>query len=404
MANRILVVDDNVMNLKMASTVLKQVGYEVTTAQSGQEALRQVEQHQPDLIIVDLMMPDMDGYEVCRRVRSKPRLAHLPIMILTAADTLEEKVKGFEVGADDYMVKPYQPVEFQARVKSLLRRSVVSPSSLVSRPPNKTLALFSLRGGAGVSTLAINLAVSLNQIWQFPTVLVDLNLTCGFDAVLLNLPLHNTWADLGNIAPAEIEAEMLDRVLLTHPSGLRVLAAPRRPEQGEKITGEHVTQMINLLKEQYYYVVLDLPHDFRETTLAGLDATDQILALMSPELASVYATSRALDMFEDLDYSRESIYLILNWTFQHNGLARPDIEAALKHPVNLVVPFAPDPLISAINTGVPLVIKSPDNPLGALIEDTAFSLSQDTHKAQQVGTPSPAWKRVTQRLRQRQKK
>jgi pilus assembly protein CpaE len=404
MASRILVIDDNIVNLKMASTILKQAGYEVLTAQSGPEALRQADHIQPDLIIVDLMMPDMDGYEVCRRLRSKPRLANLPIMMLTAAETLEEKVKGYEAGADDYMVKPFQPLEFQARVKSLLRRSIASTPTIASRPVSRTLALFSLRGGVGVSTLAINLAISLAQIWQFPTVLVDMNLTCGHDAMLLNLPLRNTWADLGNLPPAELERDLVERALLSHPSGLRVLAAPPQPQQEEKITGEHVAQVITWLKEQYYYLVLDLPHDFRDTTLAGLDTADQIAAVMTPELASVYATSHALNTFEELGYSRESVHLILNQIFLHNGLARSDIEAVLKHTTDTIIPFGPDPLISAINTGVPLVIKSPDSPIGVLMEDMAFSLSQETHKAQQPTSPTLAWKRVAKRVQQRQKK
>ncbi len=404
MTSQILVVDDDRTNLKVASTILQQAGYTVTTAQNGLEALRRHERLPPDLMIVDLVMPDMDGYEVCRRLRDNSRLAHLPIMILTAADTLEDKVKGFEAGADDYLVKPFEPVEFQVRVKSLLRRSLTRPPALTPQSASKSLAFFSMRGGVGVSTLAINFAVSLAQIWRLPTVLVDMNFICGHDAVLLNLSLRNTWTDLARIPPAEIELEQIERVLLNHPSGLRVLAAPRSPEQNERATVEHVVQVIKLLKKQYGYLVFDLPHDFSETTLAGLNAANQILTVMVPELASVYSTARVLDIFEDLGYTRESIYLILNWTFRQNGLMRQDIESALRHRADLVVPFTADLLITAINTGVPFVVKAPDAPISALLEDTAFSLSREEHKAQQVDNPSPAWKRVAHRLKQRQKK
>ena len=99
-------------------------GYEVFKAASGPEALRQVDDIRPDLIILDVMMPEMDGYEVCRRLRNTATTARLPIMMLTAQESVEEKVRGFEAGADDYMTKPFQPPELQARVKVLLRRAL----------------------------------------------------------------------------------------------------------------------------------------------------------------------------------------------------------------------------------------------------------------------------------------
>jgi pilus assembly protein CpaE len=397
MSNRIFMVDDDVVSLKLSMAVLKRAGFEVLTAQRGHEALQRIDQIQPDLLILDLHMPDMNGYEVCQKLRGNPRYARLPILMLTAADTLEEKVKGFEAGVDDYLIKPFQPVEFQARVKSLIRRSVAAPPVLFSQSVSKVVALCSLRGGVGVSTLAINLALSLVEIWQLPAVLLDLALIGGQDAVMLNLPLRHSWADLGNLNPSEIEMEHIEHALLSHPSGLYVLAAPKMFERGEKVTAEHVSRVITLLKERYHYLVLDLSHNVHETTLAGLDAADQIMVVMTPELASVYVTSRTLAMFDGLGYPRDNIYLVLNSTFQHHALARSDIEAALKHPINLVIPYASDLLINAINTGVPVMTKSPEHPFGVLIEDFAYSLSKEEHKLLQPPTPSPAWKRVTRR-------
>lgn len=325
--------------------------------------------------------------------------------MLTGANTLEEKVKGFEAGVDDYLVKPFQPIEFQARVKSLIRRGVASPPTSISKPTSKVIALCSLRGGVGVSTLAINLALSLAHIWQMPTALLDLALTAGQDAVMLNLPLRHTWGNLANIHPTEIKMEQVERAMLLHPSSsLRVLAAPHLLEQGEKITADHVSRVITLLKEQYHYLVLDLSHDLRETTLAGLDAADQIMVVTTPELASVYVTARTLDTFESLGYSRDNIYLILNSTFQHHGLTHSDIKAALKHPLNLVIPFASDLLINAINTGLPVMTQLPEHPFGVLLEDLAYYLSKDEHKLSQPPTPTPAWKRVNQRLQQHRKR
>src|SRR6266496_1779747 len=172
---RILVVDDSTFNLKIITASLTPSGYEVVTANNGREALDCVDAMLPDLIILDVMMPELNGYEVCRRLRSKPTIANRPIMMLTAQDSLEERINGLEAGADDYMCKPFETDELQARVKALLRRT--TPTNLqpeAAGRQGKVITTFSLRGGVGVSTLAANLAVALAQLWGRPTALVDL--------------------------------------------------------------------------------------------------------------------------------------------------------------------------------------------------------------------------------------
>ena len=123
MAERILAVDDNLVNLKVVSATLEKGGYTVETAQSGPKALEMVDRFRPDLILLDINMPDMDGYEVCRRLRKKQSTTAIPVIMLTANDTLEEKIKGFEAGADDYLTKPFQPAELLVRIGVLLRRA-----------------------------------------------------------------------------------------------------------------------------------------------------------------------------------------------------------------------------------------------------------------------------------------
>lgn len=397
---RILAVDDDPITLKIVSKSLSGAGYEVVTARDGTEALAQVDSVGPDLIILDVMMPGLDGYEVLRRLKTRTDAPVLPVLMLTADDTVEGKIKAFTAGAADYLAKPFDAAELVARVKALLRRFV--PSAMAPGAESTILAVFSLRGGCGVSTLAANLAAGLAQIWGRSVALVDLALTAGHAALLFNLPLHHTWADLARIPPTELDDDLLDKVLLTHASGVRVLASPREPQLADAVSPEHVAQVIRLLKARYPYVVLDLAHDFSPANLAGLDAAHRIVTIMTPDLASAYVTARALDVFETLEYSKDRIYLVLNWIFERGGVARKEMEAFLKHPTRLVIPFAPDPIVKAINTGVPPVLDAPESPLGALLEDLAFALSAEAHRAQVPATPTPAWERVQQRIRRRQ--
>jgi len=148
-------------------------------------------------------------------------------------------------------------------------------------------------------------------------------------------------------------------------------------------------------------VVLDLPHDFSETTLAGLDRADQIVTVMAPELASIRAMASTLDVFEHLGYQRSRVSMVLNSTFERGALARKDIEATLKQPMAMVLPFAPEPVISSINRGVPLVMDATNRPIGAALEDCAFLLSKEAHRKERPAKPTDTWQRVAQRWQQR---
>jgi adenylate cyclase len=120
-ARRILVVDDQVNNRKFLADLLTVTGYTVQTASGGNEALAMIRHDKPDLVLLDVVMPDLDGYAVCRAVRADPALGMLPVVLVTALDANEERIRGLESGADDFLTKPINQPELLARVKSLLR-------------------------------------------------------------------------------------------------------------------------------------------------------------------------------------------------------------------------------------------------------------------------------------------
>ncbi len=129
---KIIVVDDDPAIQTLVKVNLEMQGHKVSTASDGVEGYALIQQELPDLVILDVMMPNADGYTVCQRIRKNPATENTPVLMLTALGVVEDKVKGFDVGADDYLVKPFELPELQVRTRALLRRSGQLPKSAAS--------------------------------------------------------------------------------------------------------------------------------------------------------------------------------------------------------------------------------------------------------------------------------
>jgi putative two-component system response regulator len=118
---KVLIVDDNETNVELICMHLKPFNYELIKAYDGEQAIEIVQQNEPDLILLDLMMPKISGYDVCKKIKSNPKTALIPVIIITALRELDDKIKAIDLGADDFLVKPFNKLELLTRIKSLLR-------------------------------------------------------------------------------------------------------------------------------------------------------------------------------------------------------------------------------------------------------------------------------------------
>ena len=398
----ILLIDDDRIIRKLVENSLTLLGYLVTTAESGAEGLRIVKDVNPDIIVTDKIMPGIDGFEVTRRLRREPKFANTPIIILTGESELEDKLGAFEAGADDYLSKPFEHKELAARITALLRRSeaLKAAQNQAEEHKNKShiTAVHSLRGGIGCSSIAVNLAMAIQNLWNLPTLLTDLVLGTGQLSLMLNKSLKNNWANLVAIKPEELDFPTVAKIISKHSSELNFIAAPSDPIVAERVSGEIIHTAFTLLRQRYQYMVADLPHNFSNSTLEILDLADQIFLVVAPDMASIRSASTALNVYSELGYDPDKIKLILNSTFEHGAIPTKKITAALKHGIVMEIPFAPKPFINGINRGTPIVIADPESAIASQFELLAFSNSQEKHQTIPPANPSMSWHRINNHL------
>jgi len=399
---RVLVVDDDPGIQKLVERTLGTRGYDVVSASNGTEGLNMIQSERPDIVILDKVMPDIDGFEVARRLRREPDFAHIPIIILTGASRLGDKLDAFNAGADDYLTKPFEVDELAARLAALLRRAeafkAAQSQSLEAVDSARMIAIHSLRGGSGTSTLAVNLAYALTHLWSSSTMLLDLVFSAGQVALMLNEAIRRSWSDLTAFEESNLDLDALESIMNRLENNMHFIAAPKDPIDADEVSNDLVKKAIRLLKPRYEYIVADLPHNFSDLSLDLLESADTILLVLAPELVSIRAASVTLNTYGELGFEAEKIKLILNQTISHSGLTGRQIENALHHPISMVIPYSPKRFVDAINSGVPLLQSHPHDKVSALIEDFAFRLSKESHQLIPPPAPSPTWHRVNQRL------
>ncbi|HID64044.1 MAG TPA: response regulator [Anaerolineae bacterium] len=355
MAEKILIVDDDVNALKLIGYTLHREGYEIIAARSGQEALVKAREEEPQLVILDIMMPRMDGYEVCRRLRATPQTAQVPVIMLTAKGQVEDKVAGFEAGADDYLTKPVIPAELVARVKALLLRSTYAALARA-----KSIAFIGAKGGVGVTTLAVNLAVTLAQMDK-DVILLDLQPYSGAVALQLGISPVNTIADLLEKEPTALSQSVVEDTLIKHPSGIRILPAAQGPQsvRGE-ITLPHLEAIISNLETVARYLVLDMGFQLSPPTQQVLKKCNQVILVTEPDKIALTLAQRALDSLQVLDVKGSRIgIVVVNRTRSASTPTRSTIESTLGSELLSLFTPAPELFAQAAVEGTPVAWAQP---------------------------------------------
>lgn len=368
----ILVIDDDSSTLRLLGYMLERGGFKTQLSGDGEDGLAKAFQQPPDLIILDVMMPGLNGYQVCERLRADPRTAHVPVIILTARSQRVDQQTALKAGADLYLSKPVTPDDLVGKVNELLSRPTdVSPPAAAQILAGRIISAFSLRGGVGVTSVAVNLAVALAQQYQDTVPLVDLSLAAGHATIMLNL--RPKWT-VAHLLAGRVDSGAIEKHLAPHPSGVRVLAAPPIPPPPGAISADAVERLLGALKPRYSHIVVDTDSTLGSVTMSVLHASDTILLVFSPEVLSVQTTLATRQALQARGIATEKMYLVLNQIMPKPGLPLKTIEKVLKQPIKTILPYE-EKQIQAVARGQPLLISYPALPLVAAVKAMSSAVS-----------------------------
>ncbi len=338
----------------------------VAKASTGREAIAMAKQHQPDVVLMDINMPDMDGIAATEAVLSQ--VPATQVIMMSVQGEQDYLRRSMLAGAREFLIKPisaddlYNAIRhvFKLRTTQQQRYVVAAPGAgpaaeAAGASQGQILAVFSPKGGTGTSTIAANLAVALRQYSSKKVALVDGNLTLGDLGVIMNLVSNKTVSDLANRI-SELDRDLLNDVMATHTSQVKVLLAPPNPQMGELVTSDHLRTILEQLRREYDYVVVDTPSSFQDRALAVLDMADRILVLMTLEMTCIKNVKLFLEVAELLEYSKDKIMLVLNKADSRLGIRVENVEANIQHKVAIQIGNAAQDMSLSINQGVPLVI------------------------------------------------
>jgi CheY-like chemotaxis protein len=403
MAN-ILVIDDDDSLLQMMSIMLKRAGHTPILANSGQDGVQIAQTQHPALAIIDVMMPDMSGYEVCTALRKDSQTTNIPLLMLTALSQPEHRGRAEDAGADAFVTKPVTRDDLIKHVEELLKTGARNfPESLMSgtgaHPPEPSpavdasgpepeqpppppgfeqspaapmtpaapppapygapapahvalplVAVMGLSRGAGATTMAVNLALALQQFGR--SCIIDLNARTGDVTMHLKRSPRGSWHNLLNMATGS-DKRMIGSVLtMDHPSGIGLLAAPGTAVM-ERLSNQTLHYILTVLGEGFRRIVADLSNDLDATNIFTLNEADHVVLVLGNNAADLTTAMNTLAALEAMRLPGQ-IHIVMNHA-RPEGLTYEAAMRAVNHPLAADVPFEtaqPQSLVS----GMPLMM------------------------------------------------
>jgi len=365
MSEKILIIDDEIETIRLTGLILEKLGYQILASSSGKMGLELVKREHPDLIVLDISLQGLDGYQIARMLRDDPVTMSIPIVMFTGKSRVNDKVEGLEAGADAYITKPANPAELIAQVQSLLKRHAqVSHAQVLPREQEgRIIAAIAAKGGIGISTLATNLAIELHKQFRDPLILSDFR--PGQGTISMDLDLIDTTGMMGlsEMRQEDINPHEVDGRLQVHTSGIKTLLSSSQPHHAKYILkGNRYLAIAKSFRSLALLTVLDLGPALSPVALAVISECDKILVCCEPFPHNIAQTKTLLQELNKVGVGPGRIIPVLIKRQPSSvQLSLLEIEEALERKIEQVFNPVPELAYLCAMRHTPIVLSDPDN-------------------------------------------
>lgn len=369
MATKILYVDDNRDTLFYIEFMLKRRGYEVDVASSGRKALEKARENPPDVFLVDVLMPEMDGFEFTKTIRSDSSLAYLPVILFSAATTTEHKVRGFDAGADDYLTKPILNDELDNRIQAALKLTgarqkhepeLIEPKVEVEQYQGRVIGFWGCKGGVGVTSMAVNTALALSA--KEKVILADLNVGMGSIVLQMGLQVSAVPRSPWTMQPDAITRSAVEAALIPFSDNLRVLLM----SEGEQWspTVPIVEAVLEPMMKMADWIILDLGAGVTSDKFPLLLCCHHVVLVSGSTRVASALAEYSVESANKLQIPRENISVVMIQRRDTTGMLTPEVlESQLRIKLDAVIPIAQTDALVAFEQGNPVVRAMPKSQL-----------------------------------------
>ena len=366
MNSKILVIEDDPSALRFIEYTLQQEGYQVLSAKNGLEGLRKARKEEPDLIVLDIMLPGIDGFEICHRLRAEPETAQLPILMLSAKAQEIDKATGLKMGADDYLTKPADPSEIVSRVETLLAQRTASRS--------KMIAFLGLKGAVGTTTIVVNTAVALAQRDK-RVIVVDLCPYGGKVMEHLGLKPERTITELLEKSMDAVSRRDLESALAVHDSGVRALAIAQPSGGREDISPSDIALLFDRLREVSDYLLVDLLFQSSDSGKAALTKCDLVIIVSDFKAGTLSDVKSIAALLDKLGITPERISTVVidrDAIFPEAEISKMKGFVEERSGVSLlgIIPYDTNASLEPV-PGTPVILFNPNSPMAWSVRGVA---------------------------------
>jgi DNA-binding response OmpR family regulator len=384
MPEKILIVDDDLETLRLIGVMLQRHGYEIAAATNGSQAVTMAGNEMPDLIVLDVMMPGMDGIEVTEVLRKNPNTHNIPILMFTAKSQVEDKVAGYDSGADDYLTKPVHPAELVAHIKSLLSRAHAADASAPVVKPGFLIGVIGVKGGLGTSTFSLNMAASLAANTRENVIAAEVRPGQGTWAYELGISTEKSLEALLKVPREELNRQKIEENLVFSNFGVHLLLATSRIEESDfQFNKENLVQVIKHLTNLAPFNIIDLGTPFLPAMHQLCNLCHQVIVLTDSTPTSAERTKIFVDNLQSTStqLARKIDLILYNRSRSDSQLSAVQISEMLSGmPVKLMIPPAPELAYQAVQKQTPLINLQQDSLPSHQLNDYVKNLLAQIHK------------------------